>query len=271
MACRLTTTVLAMLASLSVAGCTYLEGSLLFHPVKTSPDDSKPPPPPIEDVTLRTADGLKVHARWCPNPAASGAVLYCPGNAGNLEGRARPVHELYQALGESVLIFDYPGYGRSEGRPSEAGCYAAADAAYLWLVESQHIPPDRIILYGESLGGGVAVEQASRRPHRALVLVRTFASIPAVANARIASSAGSLVTNRFESVARLGKCTQPAFIAQADRDRVIPFAHGEHLRSACGGPTELFTLHGLDHNDPLPETFYQRLQEFLRTRAPLAQ
>jgi uncharacterized protein len=256
------------LASLAIVGCASLEDSLLYHPVKTGPSEH-PALPPLQDIELRTADDVKIHARWYSHPDAAGAILYCPGNAGNLEGRGSLVRALHDALGESVLIFDYPGYGKSEGTPGEAGCYAAADAAYRWLVDNQHVPPDHIVLYGESLGGGVAVEQASRRACRALVLVRTFASIPAVAEARVSVSVGSLVRSRFDSVSRLGRCTQPVLIAQADADRLIPFEHGERLRAACGGPNEFYRLHGLDHNDPLPEPFYARLREFLRTRAPL--
>jgi fermentation-respiration switch protein FrsA (DUF1100 family) len=178
------------------------------------------------------------------------------------------VRELWQALGESVLIFDYPGYGYSQGQPSEVGCYAAAETAYRWLVETRRIPPERILLYGESLGGGVAVEQASRHPHRALILVRTFASVPEVAQARVASFVGPLVSERFDSVAKIGRCRQPVFIAQADQDRVIPFAQGERLWAACGGPVEFYRLEGLDHNDPLPEGFFTHLREFLQNRAP---
>src|SRR5439155_16684153 len=81
-------------------------------------------------------------------------------------------------LGVSVFIIDYPGYGKSEGRVSEAGCYQAADAAYAWLIDEQHIAPRNIIFYGGSLGGGVAVDLASRREHRALLLVNTFSSLP---------------------------------------------------------------------------------------------
>jgi fermentation-respiration switch protein FrsA (DUF1100 family) len=77
-----------------------------------------------------------------------------------------------------------------------------------------------------------------------------------------------VVSERFDSVAKIGRCRQPVFIAQADRDRVIPFAQGERLRAACGGPVERYRLEGLDHNDPLPQDFFTRLREFLQNRAP---
>ncbi len=261
---------LLLLTVLGIVGCTVLEDRLLYHPIRINDKAPSALPAPLEDIELHLPDGTSIHARWCPHPKTQGALLYCPGNAGSLEFRAQLVHQLWEALGESVLIFDYPGYGRSAGKPSEAGCYAAADAAYQWLVQNQRIPPERLILYGESLGGGVAVEQARRKPHRALVLARTFSSIPDVAQAQFSAAVRPLVTSQYDSIQRIGQCRRPVFIAQADRDRLIPFAHGEALYAACGGAAEFYCLRGLDHNDPLPADFYARLRDFLQTRAPVS-
>jgi fermentation-respiration switch protein FrsA (DUF1100 family) len=221
-------------------------------------------------MDLRTADGTHIHARWCPQQGASGAVLYCHGNAGNVDRRARVVRELWEALGESVLIFDYPGYGYSDGEPSEAGCYAAADAAYDWLTQVRHVPAENILIYGESLGGGVAVELASRRPHRALILVRTFTSATEVAQAHFPLlPARLLMTNRFDNLDKIRYCRRPVFIAQGDCDRLVPFSQGEKLQAACNAPVEFFRLRGLDHNDPLPADFHAALRRFLESQAPL--
>jgi fermentation-respiration switch protein FrsA (DUF1100 family) len=172
---------------------------------------------------------------------------------------------LWESLEEAVLIFDYPGFGQSEGTPSESGCYAAAETAYTWLTEVQQIPPEKIIIYGQSLGGGVAVELASRRPHRALVLERTFTSLPDVASARLPLlPAHMLMHNRFPSEEKIRRCRKPILIAQGDGDRLIPFSHGERLRAAAGGLAQVHVLHGLDHNDPLPADFYTALQAFLK-------
>src|SRR5436309_2769004 len=113
-----------------------LEDRLLFHPVPASRSWT-PPPPGFEshDVEFRTAGGTRVGARWFPRRPARGAVLVCHSRAGNLSLALRPedIAAWQEGLDQAVLVFDYPGYGRSEGRPSEAGCYAAADAAYDWL------------------------------------------------------------------------------------------------------------------------------------------
>jgi fermentation-respiration switch protein FrsA (DUF1100 family) len=255
----------------SANGCVSLENKLLYYPTRCSKDRYEPPPAPVQDIELHTADGIRIHGRWCPHRKARGAVLYCHGNAGNIDGRAGAVRELWQALGESVLIFDYPGYGYSEGQPSEAGCYAAAEAAYDWLTRVQKISPERVLIYGESLGGGVAVDLASRRPHRALVLVRTFTSVTDVAQAQFPLlPVRLLMTSRFDSLGKIGQCTQPVFIAQADGDHLVPFSQGVKLRAACGRTTEFYQLRGLDHNDPLPIEFYAALRRFVETRVAIA-
>lgn len=248
---------------LALLGCCSLEDGLLYHPVRS---EKKPLPAEsaFQDIEFRTPDGAIVHARWCPRAGSEGALLYCHGNAGNLESRGRQVWELRETLDESILIFDYPGFGRSEGRPSEAGCYAAADAAYDWLVQSQGLAPENLLLYGESLGGGVAVELASRRPHRALILVRTFTSIPDVAQDHLGwLPVRCLISNRFDNLAKIPLCKQPTFIAQADADHLVPFAHGQRLLKASGPNATLFTLPGSGHNDPLSSEFYSALRRFL--------
>ena len=231
----------------------------MFHPF---PSDGTPAPPPAQDVEVRTVDGVKIHARWYPHPDAAGVLLYCHGNAGNLEQCGPVMLRFADSLHRSVLIFDYPGFGRSEGNPTEAGCYASAEAAYDWLTRVKGIAPNQIAICGESLGGGVAVELACKRSHQALVLIRTFTSVPDVAKATL-SSAPALMVNRFDSLKKIAACPAPIFLAQADRDHVIPYAHGEALRDACRGPMRFYRLEGLDHNDPLPVGFFRELRGFL--------
>jgi fermentation-respiration switch protein FrsA (DUF1100 family) len=250
-----------------VLGCTSIENRLLYYPIDRTGRPFAPSAAPLEDVELLTGDGTQIHAAWCPCTSARGALLYCHGNAGDLRVRAQAVQELSEALEESVLIFDYPGYGYSNGEPSEAGCYAAATVAYDWLIHVKHLAPERILIYGESLGGGVAVDLASRRPHRALILVKTFTSIPDVAQDHFPwLPVRSLMTSRFDNLAKIGQCQQPLFIAQADCDRVIPFSLGKQLAAAAKPDVVFFRLHGQDHNDPIGSDFYTALRQFLATR-----
>ncbi|MBY0458457.1 MAG: alpha/beta hydrolase, partial [Gemmataceae bacterium] len=249
----------------AAVGCQSAERRLVFRPTQTPEPTAVaggfsllPARPdrrafPIDFVT---ADGTPVRAWWCPVPGSAGVVLYCHGNAGDLSDRAEPVAKVMAELGQSVLVFDYPGYGASGGRPSEAGCYEAADAAFDWLV-ANGFPPNRVTLVGVSLGGGVAVDLASRRPARALVLVKTFTSVPDVAaRLLLGLPVQPLVQTRFDSLAKIGRCPQPAFIASGTRDRLIPYAHGERLAAAAGGPVRFLPLPGSDHDDPLSADFF---------------
>jgi fermentation-respiration switch protein FrsA (DUF1100 family) len=250
------------------AGCLAVENKLVFHPTYGGVETVSPEPP-IRDLALKAVDGTPIHARWCPRSASAGAILYCHGNGGDLEVRARPVRELSRALGESVLIFDYPGYGRSGGRPSESGCYAAADAAYEWLTREQGVAPEQVVLFGESLGGGVAIDLASRLPHRALVVVKTFASIPDVAAEHVPLlPVRSLMINQFDNVSKISRCSGPVLVAQGDADRLVPFEHGLRLISAAGPQAVFVPLNGSGHNDPLPPDFYTVLKDFLDRQAP---
>jgi fermentation-respiration switch protein FrsA (DUF1100 family) len=245
----------------------FLENRMIYHPVRAEDGWEDPPSAGFQDVEMQTPDGTRIHAWWCPPEdwtPARGALLYCHGNAGNLSHRGDGVLRWQKEMETAVLIFDYPGYGKSGGRPSEAGCYAAANMAYDWLVEKQQVPAERLLLYGGSLGGGVAVELAQRRPHRALILVSTFTSIPDMASVRFPRlPVRWLVRHRFESINGIVRCRRPVFIAHGTADRVIPFAHGQRLFTAANEPKRFFSLEGYDHNHTPPGEFYRDFREFL--------
>ncbi len=239
-----------------------LENRLVYRPVTAIEDWQPPPFSPVEDVRLTLPDGVTVHAWWCPREGTDGALLYCHGNAGNLSHRGRVLQELQRLLDVSVMIFDYPGYGKSQGRPTESGCYAAADAAYDWL--TQKVRPERILVYGSSLGGGVAVDLASRRQHRALVLDKTFTSMPDVAQQIYPwLPVRWLMHNRFDNLAKIGKCHRPVFIGHGTADDLIPFLLGERLFAAANEPKRFFRMEGCGHNDPVPRQYFDALRDFL--------
>ncbi len=241
-----------------------LENQLVFRP--TPADHNWLPPGNLaaQDVELTTTDGTRIHAWWCPRAGATGAVLYCHGNAGNLSYRRGAVADWQQQFGDSVLIFDYPGFGRSGGSPNEAGCYAAAEAAFAWLTQVQKVPAERIVLYGKSLGGGVAVELATRRSHRALVLAKTFTSLPAMSQHLYPwLPARWLTRTQFNSLEKLGSCTRPVFVAHGDRDTLIPFTMGKQLYEVAHAPKHFLPMPGEGHNDGLPPAFFTELKRFL--------
>jgi fermentation-respiration switch protein FrsA (DUF1100 family) len=241
-----------------------LENFLVFRPVTARKCWVEAPSPQIQDVFLNSADGTSLHAWWLPCPGATETVLYFHGQAGNLSQRGGSILKLRKLLDSAVLIVDYPGYGRSGGRPSEAGCYHAASAAYDWLTQQQEVAPQDIILYGASLGGAVAIELGSRREHRALVLVKTFTTLPEAAG-RLHPwlPVRWLMRNEFDSLSRIRRCRRPVFIGHGDADRLVPYSHGLRLFNAAHEPKQFFVMPGEGHHDKMPEGFFSALRDFL--------
>jgi fermentation-respiration switch protein FrsA (DUF1100 family) len=254
---------------LIVAVLLFLENTLVYPATSAASDWQQPWGHPAEDIELQSADGTRLHAWWCPSSQSKDVLLFAHGNGGNLSHRTWAIDQLRRALGVSVLIFDYPGYGKSEGKPSEQGCYAAADAVYDWLTTVQKVPPARILLYGESLGGGVMVDLASRRPHRALILDRTFTSLPDVAaSVYFFLPVHLLMRNRYDSLSKIGRCHRPVFVMHGDVDRIIPFRLGQQLFEAANEPKCFFAMPGVDHNNLLPQSAFLALKDFLTEKAP---
>jgi hypothetical protein len=252
-----------------------LENRLIFVPTRAI-EDWEPPPSDlnIQDVELTSSEGTRLHAWWMtPRDwrPDQGALLYCHGNAGNLSHRSEQLRRWRDLMRLAVLIFDYPGYGRSAGKPTEAGCYAAASAAHDWLTGVMKVPGERIILYGGSLGGAVAINLAARRPYRALVLVSAFSSLADMARLRFPwLPARWLLRNRFDNMGEIRTCRRPVFIAHGTADRVVPFAHGERLFAAANEPKEFFAMLGHDHNNTPPPEFYEKLRQFLKRTETLS-
>ena len=246
-----------------------LEDRFLFRPTPASREWHAPPNGRVRDVEWQLAGGPRVHAWWCPTEnwqPGDGAVLYFHGNAGNVSLRGEGALRWQQELGLAVLLVDYPGYGRSTGRPSEAGCYAAADAAYDWLVQTKKIPPEEVLLVGKSLGGGVATDLAVRRPHRALVLCMTFTDLPSVAARHLPFfPARWLMRNRFDNVGKLAGHRGPVFLAHGTADTMIPAAESERLFAAAAGPKRYFAMEGVAHGWPFfSDECLDAIRAFLR-------
>lgn len=219
-----------------------------------------------EDVTLIAADGTSLHAWWIPHEGSEGALLFCHGQMGNLSWRGFLMKRL-QRLGMSILIFDYPGFGKSEGDPSEQGCYDAADAAYDWLVEEKKIPAERIVIMGKSLGSGPATDLASRRPNHALVLAMGFTSTPDVAlHLMPFVPAQWLMRNRFDNLSKIGRCRGAVFVTHGDKDRKIPCWQSRRLFEAAPEPKKFVLREGVGHEVRcLTDECIDELADFLRT------
>ncbi len=260
--------VLGLAYVLVVVMLYFLESRLVFQ--ATTDGFPSLPPAGVSDVTVTLPEkGWTLHAWWLPpNDPVAGAVLFAHGNAGHVAHRAGLMADLRRELGVGVLAFDYPGYGKSEGSPSEATCNVAADAFYAKLTGELKVPANRVILMGESLGGGVATELAAHADHRALVLTKTFTSLPAVAKHLYPIlPTHTLMRTRFDNLAKIGRVSPPVFIAHNAADRLVPPAHAVALHAAANEPKALVWMPG-DHNDALSPEFYAALRSFLATHAP---
>ncbi|MBN1589667.1 MAG: alpha/beta hydrolase, partial [Pirellulales bacterium] len=210
----------------------------------------------------------KLHGWYYPYEQARAVVLFCHGNAGNLSHRADLIRYLHDQHKLSVMIFDYRGYGRSDGVPDEQGILQDAFAARAWLARRAGIAEQDIVLMGRSLGGAVAVHLATvGNGARGLILESTFTSLPDVAETKV-SSAASLMRSRLDSLSKIGHYHGPLLQSHGDEDSVIPYENGLKLFEAANKPKQFVTIHGADHNEVQSVEYYRALDRFLDTLPP---
>ncbi len=212
---------------LAVVSMALFQQKLVWYP---GPPPTHLPPlrPPLRDLTLRTADGVALNAWWIEASPSHGAIVHCHGNAGSISGRIAVARAL-RSMGWSTLLFDYRGYGKSEGHPTEEGTYLDAEAAYDW-VRSEGVAPERIVAWGESLGGGVAVELARRRPLAALITESTFTSIPDVGAQRFPWLPVRLLARiHYDNAAKAAELKLPWLLLHGRDDRLVPIDHAQRL------------------------------------------
>jgi hypothetical protein len=241
--------VAAVLISLGVflAGCREsLERGLIYFPQATLIGDPGDVGLRFRDVWFQARDGVRLHGWLVPGPTRT-TLLWCHGNAGNISHRLENIRLFVDELGAGVFIFDYRGYGRSEGVPTEAGLVEDARAAREALRRELR-GDDRIVYFGRSLGAAVAVDLALAQPPAALVLESPFTSVRAMAN-RTLPGAGYLFRTRWDSLAKIGAIRAPLFVLHGDADEVVPYELGRELFAAAPEPKTFVTIRGARHND----------------------
>ena len=203
----------------------------------------------FEDLRLATPDGLSLHAWYLPGPdTRRGAVLFCHGNGGNISHRLETLRILHD-LGFSVLIFDYRGYGQSDGKPSEEGFYQDAQAAYEFLTQDKGFDPAEIVLWGRSLGAAVACRLAAGTQAGALVLESGFTSIPDMAAKRYPFLPSRLLSRfGFHSLNTLPAVRCPTLVIHSPEDQTVPYEFGCKLYEAAPEPKAFLEIQG-GHND----------------------
>ena len=202
----------------------------------------------FESVEIITEDGIKLHAWYVPAPERRGVVLFFHGNAGNISHRLDSL-KIFNELNLDTLIFDYRGYGRSEGAVSEQGTYRDGEAAWRYLREKRGIPAAQIVLFGRSLGAAIAAYVASRHRPGALILESGFISVPDMAAALYPwLPARRLARIKYPTGEYLQTASCPVLVVHSRDDEIIPFEQGRKLFELAGEPKQFLELRG-GHND----------------------
>ena len=256
----------ALLVLFAIGGLAmlpFLENSMIYFPTRYPEGDWAPHDLPVEDVWFESEAGIQLHGWYLPHEIPRAVVLFAHGNGGNLSDRASRLKKWWQEMGTSIMIFDYRGYGRSEGRPSEEGLYRDAQAAHSFLAKKAQVSPQEIVLLGRSLGGAVAVDLAAKEGARALILDCTFSSLSDVAAHHYPKLLTKLLRQRFYSIQKINQYRGPLLQSHGDQDSIVPYSLGQKLHHAANQPKQFITLRAVDHNDPNGAEYDQILARFL--------
>ncbi len=250
---------------LIVLAMMFLERWFVYPAPPRAAGDWKATWLPHEDVWFQSADGTKLHGWFVPHENPRRTILYCHGNGEHVAFNAELAAHLRDALQASVFLFDYRGYGHSEGRPSETGCIADGRAAQHWLADRMRIQPSDIVLMGRSLGGAVAVALASEEGAQALVLENCFANMPDVAAIHYPwLPVRWVMDNRYDSLSRIKKYSGPLVQTHGASDTLVPIALARLLFDDAPTATKKWIeFPDLGHNSDWPADYYDDLAVFL--------
>jgi fermentation-respiration switch protein FrsA (DUF1100 family) len=236
----------------------YIENRTLFYPTKEISSYPDRDHLKFQDIFFKASDGTELNGWFIPYENSKYTILFCHGNAGNISHRIGKLR-FFHDLGCSVFIFDYRGYGKSRGRPSEQGIYKDAEAAYGYLL-SRGIASDRIIGYGESIGGAAMVDLAVKEKMKAIILDSTLTSVKDMIEGAYKSVPYWVFSTRFDSEAKIKSIKIPKLFIHSLNDEIIPFRLGKKLYEVAPEPKDFLQIRG-GHNS----NFYES-EELLRKR-----
>lgn len=271
-------TVLLILALLAgyMAFLVSCESKLIYHPHKYPAGawDTESHGVKIEDVYFQSGDGIKLHGWFVPAKGADATLLWFHGNAGNITHRLDNILRL-RPLNLNIFIFDYRGYGRSQGDPDEQGLYVDSLAAYDALVHTQNIAPERLFLFGRSLGGACAVEVASQRPAAGLILESAFTNAKDMASTMFPFlPLGYFIKSKFDAAGKVPSIGMPKLFLHGTEDRIVPYKLGRKLFEAAAEPKEFYDIQGAGHNDTYSvggPAYFEALGRFIKQTLAAAQ
>jgi uncharacterized protein len=243
----------------------FYQRRIMYQPSPTIRATPRESGLPYEDVTFRTEDGLTLAGWYVPAQNAPGTIIFFHGNGGNIGHYASQVRIMHD-IGWNVLLFDYRGYGASEGLPTEEGTYLDAAAAREYILSRHDQPPGEPVLLGRSMGGAVASWLAEKHRPRGLILESSFTSVPDMAAALFHTRlAGALSQYQYDTLERMGSIHCPVLVIHSPDDRLIPYEQGQRLFEAAGEPKQFLEIQG-GHNDGFAKSgdvYKNGLAEFL--------
>ena len=231
-----------------LVGC---ERWIVYHPYKYPEGNWSPSLSSVskEDIHFVASDGVPLHGWYFPSNRSKSTLLWFHGNAGNITHRLENI-KMMKRLNIDIFIFDYRGYGKSEGKPDESGIYLDSQAAYDWLVKVKKIMPENIILFGRSLGGVFAIEVASKNPAAGIILESVFPSASKMARKMFPVLPLSwAIKSRFDAIGKVPNLKLPKLFLHGTQDEVVPYKLGRELFSAAATPKIFYDIKGAGHND----------------------
>jgi len=249
----------------------FIEQRSLYFPFKTIEATPKAIGLNYEDVTITTGDGIYLNGWFIPSDRPRATILLSHGNGGNISHRLEKITILHE-LDFDILIYDYRGYGRSTGRPSEEGLYRDAQAVYDYLVNEKRVLPEKIIAYGESLGGAVSIDLAGNHKVGGLIIESGFTSIHDMAKSVHLYVPGFFLKTRFDSLKKIKEITVSKLIMHSPEDEIVPFKQGKQLFENAPGPKVFVELQG-GHNDGFlvsGEAYIKGIDDFISPIFPSA-
>ncbi len=251
-----------------LAGC---ENQFIYFPEKYPKGlwDTSHMPLPIEEVWFEAGDGVKLHAWYIPHQEAAATFMFFHGNAGNLSHRLENIFFLHH-LKLNVFIFDYRGYGKSEGKPDEKGILLDSQAAYDTLMKQKGVSASSVILFGRSLGGSFAAHTASKNPAAGLILESAFTNAQDMADQMFSVfPVGWFLRSKLDTLGAVADLKIPKLFIHGNQDEIVPYTLGRKLYVGAAQPKEFYTIVGGMHNNGYRvggKDYFDTIQAFI-TRA----
>ena len=248
---------------------TLFQRKFIYYPYKLDKEFDYPRyVSQLEEVFITCGDGSVINGLYAPGRENNPTVLIFHGNAGNITHRD-VILQGFNQLGYSVLLIDYHGYGKSEGKPSEKNLYLDGTASLEWLSKAKKKKPEEIVLFGKSLGSGVAVELATKNLFKGLILESPFSSIASVARSHFPYNlfpVSLMLMDKFDNATKIKRVHSPLLITHGTEDTIVDKKESKKLFEQANMPKELYFIEGADHNNIQyynPEKYWSRIAGWL--------